>query len=168
MSVKVLAVKVSVGVSAKMMAAGVVVAAKVLAVKVSAKVSAKMMAAGVMVSAKVLVLKVPAKVPAKMMAAGMAAAQVLAAKASFLPVEGAAFLMVKHHGGSPFEQLPVGFFQSRRSYVLFLETSPRVTTFYLLQPCLRSEDRGIRCRRAARSHGRKQRPFLVFKCFCIS
>ena len=52
----------------------------------------------------------------------------------------------------------VGFFPPQRNDVLFLETSPRIATFYLLQPCLRSEDRDIRCRRAAKSHGRKQRP----------
>ena len=54
----------------------------------------------------------------------------------------------------------VGFFPPQRYDCLFLETSPRVATFYLLQPCLHSEDREIRCRRTAKSHGRKQRPFL--------
>jgi len=56
--------------------------------------------------------------------------------------------------------MSLGFFPPQRNDVLFLETSPRVATFYLLQPCLHSEDRDIRCRRTAKSHGRKQRPFL--------
>ena len=50
-----LAVKVSSKVSAKMMAAEVVVAAKVLAAMVSAKMSANMVAAGMMVAAKAMV-----------------------------------------------------------------------------------------------------------------
>ena len=67
MPAEVLAVKVSSKVSAKVMAAGVVVAAKVLAAMASAKIPAKMVAAGV-VAAKVLAAEMPAKVPRMAMA----------------------------------------------------------------------------------------------------
>ena len=60
----------------------------------------------------------------------------------------------------------VGFFPPQRNNVLFLETSPGVATCYLLQPCLHSEDRDIRFRRTARSHGRTP-TILVFRFLCF-